>query len=71
MCQVSPDNVPLLSAFGTVFFAGGILSVLTGRTYFRGVVARAEDPFGFWSAVIGLLLIGGLCLVGVGVCPRG
>lgn len=71
MCQVSPDHVAMLTAFGWLFFGGGVVSILTGRSYFRGVIARDDDPFGYWSAVFCLLLVGGACLLGLAVCPRG
>jgi hypothetical protein len=58
------------TTFGTLFFGGGVVSILTGSTYFRGLIQRAEQPFSFWSATIGLLVIGGLSLLGVMVCPR-
>ncbi len=71
MCQVSPDYVTLLSSFGWLMLAAGGASMLTGQTYFRGLVAREEDPFGFWSAAIGYLVLGTLFLLGVAICPRG
>ncbi|MEQ8660946.1 MAG: hypothetical protein RLW62_09025 [Gammaproteobacteria bacterium] len=71
MCQVAPDHVGLLTAFGGLFCGGGVVSLLTGQTYFRGFIARDDDPLGFWTAALGLVLIGGLCLLGVAWCPRG
>lgn len=71
MCQVSPDNVAMLTTFGWALLAAGGISVLSGQTYFRGLIARDEDPFGFWSASIGFVILGTLCLLGVAICPPG
>ena len=70
MCQVSPDNVAMLTTFGRALLGAGGVSVLTGQTYFRGLIARDEDPLGFWSAALGFVLLGTLCLLGVAICPR-
>jgi hypothetical protein len=46
------------SWFGLVFIAGGIISLLAGRTYCRGVIDREETPFDYWFIVGSLLAIG-------------
>lgn len=71
MCQVSPDNVAMLTAFGQLCIGGAGASVLFGRTYCRRLIDRDSEPFAYWSTVASLLVIGGMCLYGVMVCPRG
>jgi hypothetical protein len=71
MCQVSPDHVSMLNGFAMLCITGAAVSVLTGHTYFRRVIARDAEPLGFWSNTIGLALLGSLCLAGLTFCPRG
>ncbi len=71
MCQISPNHVSMLYGFATVCITGAVVSVLTGNTYFRRVIARDAEPWGFWSNTIGLALLGTLCLAGLTFCPRG
>ena len=68
MCSVDPANVNLLINFGTFMFVAGIVSLVTGATYFRGVIYRSDDPSGFWTSTISFLLLGGMTLLGVWLC---
>jgi hypothetical protein len=71
MCLVKPEHVSMLTTFGTAFFLAGVISVLTGYTYYRRIITRTEHPFAYWSTTVGLLVLGGLTLIGLAVCPRG
>lgn len=37
--------------FSGMFLAALALALATGRAYFRGFVARAENPWRYWSIV--------------------
>lgn len=62
MCQLSPDNVAMLTAFGQLCIGGAGASVLFGRTDYRRLIDRGSEPFAYWSTVVSLLAIGGMCL---------
>lgn len=47
MCSVDPHNVTTLVNFGTIMFAAGVFSLLTGATYFRCVIRNNEDLFNY------------------------
>lgn len=68
MCSVDPANVNLLTNFGTFMFVAGIVSLVTGTTYYRGIINRFDEPYRFWSNTIGLLLIGSMTLLAVWLC---
>jgi len=50
-CQVAPENVGVLTLFGTVLPISMALSILTGKTYYRRVIAKDEEPFNDWLSV--------------------
>ena len=61
-CQVAPENVGVLTLFGTALAIGVALSILTGKTYYRRVIAKDEEPFNYWFSVDCLLACpGDLC----------
>ena len=68
MCSVNPDNVDMLIIFGIFMLGAGVVSFLTGTTYFRGVIKRDDKPLEYWVNTIGLLLLGGMVLIGVQAC---
>jgi hypothetical protein len=61
----------MLMSFGALLVAAGVVSLITGKTYYRRVIQRRDEPLLFWCGAVGLLTIGGLCLIGLAVCPRG
>ena len=68
MCSIDLANVDSLSTFGLFMFGAGIVSLVTGTTYFRGLINRFDDPYRYWSNTIGLLIIGIVCMLGVRFC---
>ena len=68
MCSVNPDNVDMLFNFGIFTLGAGVVSFLTGTTYFRGVIKRDDKPLEYWVNTIGLLLLGGMVLIGAQAC---
>ena len=68
MCHISPDNLGLVTGFTWLVLGAAVVSVLSGHTYFRGVIARDEAPLSFWSTTLSLLL-GGMCLYSLKTCP--
>jgi hypothetical protein len=37
--------------FSALFATAAVLALLTGKAYFRGVTARAENPARYWSII--------------------
>jgi len=70
MCEVSVENVRLLKLAGSIFLFGGVLSVTTGTTYYRGLIHRVEQPLDYWVATGCLFFLGGLILISLAVCPQ-
>lgn len=68
MCKVSPEHIGMLRIFGTVFFVGGVVSILSGVTYFKGLIRRDEEPVSFWANTVFVIFLGGAVLLGTWVC---
>lgn len=67
MCRVSPEHVPMLKAFGTFMLMMGIGSLMLKKTYFKGIIVKAESPLDYWVSVgcyfaLGIFIWGGLVL---------
>jgi hypothetical protein len=47
-----------------ICIGAALLSSFTGKTLvrFQGIVSRAQDPKGFWQAVVGIYVIGAIFL---------
>jgi uncharacterized membrane protein YhhN len=70
MCHINPEHLTLITSTGALLLGGGIVSFFTGHTYYRRIIARSDEPAMFWANVLGLLVLGGMMLVGVQVCPH-
>ena len=68
MCEVSPENLALLKLFGSAMLVAGAFSLLTGKTYFRRVIDKRDEPFTFWSNTSGLAVLGILFWIGILFC---
>ena len=55
-CYVTPENGGLLKLFGNFLAMAVVLSLLTGKTYYRRLISKNEEPFNFWFTV-GCLLV--------------
>ena len=47
-CYVTPENGGLLKLFGNFLAMAVVLSLLTGKTYYRRLISKNEEPFNFW-----------------------
>ena len=45
------EKINVLTLFGTGLLISVALSILTGKTYYRRVIAKDEQPFNDWSSV--------------------
>lgn len=68
MCHVNPNHVEMLRHFGSGFVIYALFCILWGRTYAKGWIVRAEEPWSFWSAVLMFFLLGMMILIGTYVC---
>lgn len=68
MCHVQPEHVSMLRLFGGIMLTGGIISYIKDVTYFRGVIYKANDPFGYWTGTIGMSFLGCMTLFDVYFC---
>ena len=69
-CQVAPENVGVLTLFGTVLAISVALSILTGKTYYRRVIAKDEEPFNDWFSVGCLIVLAVFVLGMLHACPH-
>ena len=46
-CYVTPENGGLLKLFGNFLAMAVVLSLLTGKTYYRPLISKNEDPLTF------------------------
>jgi len=69
ICRIAPQNVGIVRTFTAIPCIGLAATLLTGRTSFRRVIDRDEEPVHYWKSVacIGLLALSSL--VGLMVCP--
>lgn len=69
-CQVEPENVGVLTLFGNGLAIGVALSILTGKTYYRRVIAKDEEPFNYWLSVGCLIVLAVFVLGMLHACPH-
>ena len=69
-CQVAPENVGVLTLFGNGLAIGVALSILTGKTYYRRVIAKDEEPFNYWFSVGCLIVLAMFVLGMLHACPH-
>ncbi len=69
-CHVSTQNVGILQLFGDGLAIAVVLSLLTGKTYYRRVISRREEPFNYWFSVGCLLVLAIFVLGMLHACPH-
>ena len=50
-CQVEPENIEVLTLFRAGLAISVALSILTGKTYYRRVIAKDGEPLNYWVSV--------------------
>ena len=70
-CHVSVENVGLLTLFGQLLAAAVVISLLTGKTYYRRVIAKSEEPFNYWFSLGCLVALAVFVLGMLQACPQG
>lgn len=58
----NPPYILLILGLASLFAA--VVSVCTGKTYFRGLVYRAKDPSEFWW-IVTVYFLGGVLFIGI------
>lgn len=61
---MTPENRKMVMIFGGGLLFGGVVSLKTGVTYFRGTIHRDDTPTDFWTSVGCLFALGLFCTVG-------
>jgi hypothetical protein len=56
------QHILLILGFALLFAA--VVSVCTGKTFYRGLVYRAQDPSEFWW-LVAISFLGGVLFVGM------
>ncbi len=69
MCKIAPNHVGMLRFLGSVFLMCAFVSIVSGKTYYKGVIIRSEEPLAFWIAVGAYLILGTFILLGTHICP--
>ncbi len=69
-CSTNADSVGLLKGFAALMAGGVVLSLLSGKTYFRRTIHRDEEPFAFWSNVVCMGLLAMFVLGMLWFCPE-
>lgn len=68
MCHVQAEHITMLRYFGSFMLFAGVISYFTETSYFRGVIYKAEDPYNYWAATIGMSFLGVMTLFGLHFC---
>ena len=68
-CKVSSNNIGMLRFIGGIFLFCALFSIISGKTYYRRSVVRAEEPMAFWVAVGAYFIIGTMMVGGTIICP--
>jgi hypothetical protein len=69
-CHVTTENGGLLKLFGNFLAMAVVLSLLTGKTYYRRLISKNEEPFNFWFTVGCLLVLAVFVLGMLYACPQ-
>ena len=69
-CYVTPENGGLLKLFGNFLAMAVVLSLLTGKTYYRRLISKNEEPFNFWFTVGCLTVLVVFVLGMLYACPQ-
>jgi hypothetical protein len=69
ICHVSLENVSMLTLFGQLLAAAVVISLLTGKTYYRRVIPRSEELFNYWFSRAVYLYSLSLCLACFRLAP--
>ena len=67
-CTVKPENFTMLLAFGSFMTLCAVVSLLSGTTYFRRVIRKAEEPRDYWAGTAAFGCVGGFVLGALAVC---
>jgi len=59
----------MLRFIGGVFLFSALFSIVSGKTYYRRSVVRAEEAGAFWVAVGAYLILGVMMVGGTFICP--
>ncbi len=69
-CYVTPENGGLLKLFGNFLAMAVVLSLLTGKTYYRRLISKNEEPLNFWFTVGCLNVLAVFVLGMLYACPQ-
>jgi hypothetical protein len=69
-CHVSVENVAGLTLFGQMFAMAALISLLTGKTYYRRVIVKTEEPLNYWFSLGCLVFLAVLILGMLQACPQ-
>ena len=61
--HIDPSHVTLVRSFGFALSVGGILSLTSGKTYYRRVILKVEEPMMYWLNTIFLLGFGSFLVI--------
>ena len=70
ICYVTPENGGLLKLFGNFLAMAVVLSLLTGKTYYRRLISKNGEPFNFWFTVGCLTVLAVFVLGMLYACPQ-
>ena len=68
MCKIDPNNIGMLRNFASVLLLVVFFSIITGKTYFKRIIARTDEPTSFWATVLMYFLLGMMIGIGTYVC---
>ena len=68
MCKIDPNHANLLKNLGIFFLLPGGVSLFTGKTYFKRIIERAEEPTSFFIVPCIYLVFGGIILIATHTC---
>ncbi len=68
MCRIHHNNIGSLRNLSALFLLGVFLSILSGKTYCKRIVARADEPASFWVIVLLYFFLGSFILLGTHLC---
>jgi|GEM_PF-3396596 len=68
ICKVAPNHIGMLRFLASVFLMCAFVSIISGKTYFKRAILRAEEPLAFWMAFGAYFILGTFIMVGTYAC---
>jgi uncharacterized membrane protein len=68
VCGVDPGTFAMLRTVGWLFVLAALISLSTGKAYYRRVYVRDAYPSRYWQTVVSYLVLAAFIFAGLYIC---